>query len=234
MTDYVEKTYSSPSVLTAPSAPLEYRAHSSNRIYPRLGASEYRAITISKYLDRIDEDIKHRTRMCKRYSSVANASSIVSSVSNTLSLTSGGASVITLATGLGAIVSIPCIAVSIASSVTGLFGELINRQTVKKLTKHQRLLTIANSYKVRIQSESGTAVEDFIINQSESDQIMKMINAYNNETSLIKNKANEKNSTSPTGSPTASTTTQEEDQSTVAMYQNLKSALESLSKLQKK
>lgn len=157
---------------------VEYRKMTTEdvRLYPRLDTGlNFRLAEISHIRSNLQDEAAKRARTRRRYKTAYTASYVVNTgVCVVTSATTAGA-VGTLASGVGAFAALPLGIISLAAGAVGLIGSTAQKILLKKLEKHNRILTLTEAKLSTIDGLVSKALKDDDVSDEEFDAIQREI-----------------------------------------------------------
>ena len=174
-----------PSIREQPSAPIvnggsDDRGHS------------YRLSIIREIQSFLEEEIKNRDSVSKKYFRIANVINIVDNGLITITIGAEGTGAVLLSTG----VAIPfAVALGISGVVTGavsLIGNIFSRKATTKAEKHLKIKTLAIAKLDTITSHVSKALTDDFVSNEEFKLIMEEMDKYKALKEEIRNNTKKK------------------------------------------
>jgi len=155
--------------MTTPSAPPD-----NVRLYPCLDTGiNFRLSEISNIRNTLQDEATKRARARRRYKTAYTSSyALNTGVCVITSATTAGA-IGSLCSGIGAPAALPLGIISLAASAVGLVGATAQKILLKKLEKHDRILTLAEAKLATIDRLVSRALKDDDVSDSEFEEIQR-------------------------------------------------------------
>ena len=173
MTEMKEKIYPTlPTIREQPSAPNVVNGGSDDR------GHSYRLKIIREVQEFLEEEIKNREALSKKYFRIAKVVNMVDNALITITVGAEGTCAIMFSTGVG----VPfALAFGISGAVTGaisLIGNIFSKKATTKAEKHLKIKTLAMAKLDTIASHVSKAMMDDFISDEEFKLIMDEMNKY--------------------------------------------------------
>ena len=182
-----EKIYpTSPTIREQPTAPNVVNGGSDDR------GHSYRLKIIREVQEFLEEEIKNRESVSKKYFRIAKVVNIVDNTLITITIGAEGTSAVLLSTGVGAPFAL---ALGISGVVTGaisLIGNIFSKKATTKAEKHLKIKTLAMAKLNTITSHVSKAMMDDFISDEEFKLIMEEMEKYKALKEEIRNKTKKK------------------------------------------
>ena len=147
-------------------------------LYPSLNVGDYRLKKISDCQKELENEITHYRRISKKYTRAKTIINAFAATTGVLTAVLSTASFTTFVTGIGAIIGVPIAGIAavmgIISTTAGVSSERLN----KKLTKHEKTVSLAESQHLSISRLVSKALTDGSISDVEFNLILREIDNY--------------------------------------------------------
>ena len=187
MTEMKEKIYPTlPTIREQPTAPNVVNGGSDDR------GHSYRLKIIREVQEFLEEEIKNRESVSKKYFRIAKVVDIVDNTLITITIGAEGTSAVLLSTGVGAPFAL---ALGISGVVTGaisLIGNIFSKKATTKAEKHLKIKTLAMAKLDTIASHVSKAMMDDFISDEEFKLIMEEMEKYKALKEEIRNNTKKK------------------------------------------
>ena len=187
MTEMKEKIYPTlPTIREQPTAPNVVNGGSDDR------GHSYRLKIIREVQEFLEEEIKNRESVSKKYFRIAKVVNIVDNTLITITIGAEGTSAVLLSTGVGAPFAL---ALGISGVVTGaisLIGNIFSKKATTKAEKHLKIKTLAMAKLDTIASHVSKAMMDDFISDEEFKLIMEEMEKYKALKEEIRNNTKKK------------------------------------------
>lgn len=141
-------------------------------------AHQFRITEINKIRERLNSEIGKREVLHEKYKRVYNTLQAINIGSSTVSgLTSVG-TIATLSTVVGLPVSLGLAGTSAFMGLISMGTGMYSKVVVKKMNKHEKLMTLALNKRDAINKLLSNAYNDGVISDSEFNEILKQFEAY--------------------------------------------------------
>ena len=173
MTEMKEKIYPElPTIREQPTAPNVVNDDSNP------GGHSYRLKIIREVQEFLEEEIKNREAIEKKYFRIAQVVNMIDNALITITIGAEGTGAVLLSTGVGAPFAL---ALGISGVVTGaisLIGNIFSKKATTKAEKHLKIKTLAMAKLDTIASHVSKAMMDDFISDEEFKLIMDEMNKY--------------------------------------------------------
>ena len=147
-------------------------------LYPSLNVGDYRLKKISDCQKELENEITHYRRISKKYKRAKTIINAFAATTGVLTVVLSTTSFTTFVTGIGAIIGVPIAGIAavmgIISTTAGVSSERLN----KKLTKHEKTVSLAESQHLSISRLVSKALTDGSISDVEFNLILREIDNY--------------------------------------------------------
>ena len=147
-------------------------------LYPKLNGGDYRLKKIIDSQKELENEITHYRRISKKYKrakTIINAFAVATAVLTTVLST---ASFTTFLTGIGAMVGAPIAGIATFMGITSTAAGVSSERLNKKLTKHAKTISLAESKHISISRLVSKAMTDGSISDVEFNLILREIENY--------------------------------------------------------
>ena len=187
MTEMKEKIYPElPTIREQPTAPNVVNGGNDDR------GHSYRLKIIREVQEFLEEEIKNRESVSKKYFRTAKVVNIVDNTLITITIGAEGTSAVLLSTGVGAPFAL---ALGISGVVTGaisLIGNIFSKKATTKAEKRLKIKTLAMAKLDTIASHVSKAMMDDFISDEEFKLIMDEMNKYKTLKEEVRNNTKKK------------------------------------------
>ena len=187
MTEMKEKIYPTlPTIREQPSAPNVVNGGSDDR------GHSYRLKIIREVQEFLEEEIKNREALSKKYFRIAKVVNMIDNALITITIGAEGTGAVLLSTGVGAPFAL---ALGISGVVTGaisLIGNIFSKKATTKAEKHLKIKTLATAKLDTIASHISKAMMDDFISDEEFKLIMEEMEKYKALKEEIRNNTKKK------------------------------------------
>ena len=149
-------------------------------LYPSLGENvgDYRLKKISDCQKELENEISHYRRISKKYKRAKTIINAFAATTGALTAVLSTASLATLLSGIGAIVSAPIAGISALMGITSTTAGASSERLNKKVTKHEKTISLAESKHLSISRLVSKAMSDGTITDVEFNLILREIDNY--------------------------------------------------------
>ena len=149
-------------------------------LYPSLGENvgDYRLKKISDCQKELENEISHYRRISKKYKRAKTIINAFAATTGVLTAVLTTASFTTFLTGIGAIVGAPIAGISALMGITTTAAGVSSERLNKKLTKHEKTISLAESKHLSISRLVSKAMSDGTISDVEFNLILREIENY--------------------------------------------------------
>ena len=147
-------------------------------LYPSLNGGDYRLKKISDCQKELENEITHYRRISKKYKrakTIINAFAVTTGALTTVLST---ASLATLLSGIGAPIGAPLAGIAALMGITSTTAGASSERLNKKLTKHEKIISLAESKHISISRLVSKAMTDGTITDVEFNLILREIDNY--------------------------------------------------------
>ena len=161
----------------------------SSELYPILDhGMSFRLNEIANIRDRLQSEVQTRDRTRRRYQAAYTTSHAINTCVCIAGSATSATAVGSLATGVGVMIALPLGAVSLAAGVASIVGSGILKVLHKKIEKHDKLLTLAESKLATVNTLVSKSLKDNSISDSEFELIQNEMSDYHTKKRAIQTK----------------------------------------------
>ena len=149
-------------------------------LYPSLreNVGDYRLKKISDCQKELENEITHYRRISKKYKRAKTIINAFAVTTGALTAVLSTASLATFVTGIGAIVGAPIAGIATLMGITSTTAGVSSERLNKKLTKHAKTVSLAESKHISISRLVSKAMTDGSISDVEFNLILREIDNY--------------------------------------------------------
>ena len=147
-------------------------------LYPSLNGGDYRLKKISDSQKELENEITHYRRISKKYKRAKTIINAFAVTTGALTAVLSTASLATLLSGIGAIVGALIAGIAALMGITSTTAGVSSERLNKKLTKHEKTVSLAESKHLSISRLVSKALTDGSISDIEFNLILREIDNY--------------------------------------------------------